>query len=233
MKKIVIVGLLGLLTTGAFAQMASSNFDIYKRTIDLNEKSLAFGLTEAEFAVVEPQAYVNYNFVKGNIYQEDKAVQKDVLMRYNAFSDEIEIKKTEYDTDYGALTKNPDIFVKIGSDLYMYVPYAGAKDKGGYFQILTDGKKYDLYKRVTAVFREGKKAASTYERDRPHAFTQTTTYYLVDNGTFFEMPKGKSKIMAMMKDKKKEVNDYVKVNKLDIDKEADLIQVISYFDSLQ
>lgn len=232
MKKIYLTGLAILLLAPVFAQRASSNFDIYSRTIDLNQKSLAFGLTEAQFNSIKDDAYANPNFVQGKIFQEDQLIKDDVPMRYNAFADEIEIKKNASDENYGALIKDPSIFVKVFKDLYVFVPYEGSNEKGGYFNVLSDGKTYDLYKKTKAVYREPQKAETSYARDLPPSFPKTVTYYLVQNGTFLEMPSSESKILKMMDKKKAEMKKYMKENNIDLDKEQDLIKAISYFDSL-
>lgn len=216
-------------TTGIYAQSSSSS--IHTRTIDLNEKALSFKLTEEQFELIKDEAYANPKFVTGTIYQDETPIKTGVPMRYNAHADEIEIESGP--SSYSALTKDPSIFVKIGPDVYVFAPFEGSRERGGYFNVLHEGKRYNLYKKVTSVFREAKPAASTYARDTPPSFQKSTVYYLVDNGTFLEMPKGKSRIMKMMDGKRKEINDFVKVNKLDIDKEDDLIKVIAYFDSLQ
>ncbi len=233
MKRILITGILAFSTFMAFSQRPSTEYDLYSRTIDIDQKSMAFGLTEAEFEAIKNEAYANPSFVSGNIYQGDKIIKAGVPMRYNALEDEIEIKKTPTDENYGALVKDPEIFVKMGQDIYLFVPYEGSNEKGGYFNVLSDGETYDLYKKTTSVFREGKKAQSTYERDIPPSFKKNATYYLVEGGTFLEMPKGKSRILRMMDKNKSEIRTYIKENKLNIDKEEDLINVISYFDSLQ
>ncbi len=159
---------------------------------------MAFGLTEAQFNSIKEEAYANPSFVQGKIFQEDKLIKDDVPMRYNAYADEIEIKKNTSDENYSALIKDPNIFVKIFKDIYVFVPYEGSNEKGGYFNVLSDGKTYDLYKKTTATFREPQKARTNYERDSPPSFTKTTTYYLVQNGTFLEMPSSKSKVLKMM-----------------------------------
>ncbi|HET8803193.1 MAG TPA: hypothetical protein VFM72_01345 [Aequorivita sp.] len=232
MKKIFLTGLAILLMAPVFAQRASTNFDIYSRTIDLNQKSLAFGLTEAQFNSIKDEAYANPNFVQGKIFQEDQLIKDDVPMRYNAYADEIEIKKNASDENYGALIKDPTIFVKVFKDIYVFVPYEGSNEKGGYFNVLSDGKTYDLYKKTKAVFREPQKAETSYARDMPPSFPKTVTYYLVQNGTFLEMPSSESKILKMMDKKKAEMKKYMKENNIDLDKEADMIKTISYFDSL-
>lgn len=232
MKKILITGILVFGSLAGFSQAANDQYDIYSRTIDINQKSLAFGLTEAEFDAIKDEAYANTNFIDGNIYQEDQLIKSGVPMRYNAFADEIEIKKSPSDVNYGALIKDPEIFVKMGRDLYVFIPFEGSNDKGGYFNVLSDGKTYDLYKKTTATFQEPKKAASTYARDIPPSFTKHITYYLVEDGRFLQMPNTKSRILKMMDSKKNEIKAYIKDHKLDIDKEGDLIQVVAYFDSL-
>jgi len=232
LKNIFLTGFCILISYAAFSQAQNSNYDLYSRTIDINQKSLAFGLTEAQFEAIKDEAYVNPLFVPGKIFQGDQLIRDNVLMRFNAYADEIEIKKNSTATNFSALVKDPDIFVKIANDVYVLVPFRGSNANGGYFNVLSDGKTYDLYKKTTAVYREPRKARTTYDSDIPPSFDKTTTYYLVKDGTFLEMPNRKSKLLNMMSQKKDEIKDYIKQNKLDLDKEKDLIDVISYFDSL-
>ncbi|MGO3181360.1 MAG: hypothetical protein ACTIJ9_00865 [Aequorivita sp.] len=232
MKNILFICLIALATNTLMAQKGMPKLDIYKTTININEKALAFGLTEAEFETIKDEAYANPEFVEGNIYQGENLIKSEVPMRYNAYADEIEIKKSPYDENYSALTKNPDIFVKMGNDLYLFVPFEGSNAKGGYFNVLNDGKTYDLYKKVTSTYNEPKKAQTTYGRDTPPGFSKSVVYYLVEDGSFMEMPNRKSKILKMMNEKKSEMKTFIKENKLDLDKEGDLIKAVKHFDSL-
>ncbi|MDC7999414.1 hypothetical protein POV26_00030 [Aequorivita todarodis] len=232
MKKILLTAVIALMALPLFSQKNTGYYSVYERTIDINQNSLAFGLTEAQFDAIKDEAYANPDFLPGKIFQEDQLIKDDVPMRYNAYADEIEIKKNSSDENYSALIKDPNIFVKISKDIYVFVPYEGSNEKGGYFNVLSDGKIYDLYKKVNAVYREPQKARTSYERDTPPSFEKTTTYYLVKDGTFLEMPSGKSKILKMMNSKKDEIKSYIKQNNIDLDKEADLIKVVTYFDSL-
>lgn len=233
MKKIIVTAIFAFIANSLFSQHRQSTYtSVYDRTIDINQKSLAFGLTEAEFEAIKDEAYANTNFVQGKIFQEDQLIKDDVLMRYNAYADEIEIKKNPTDEAFSALVKDPSIFVKMFRDIYVFVPYEGSNEKGGYFNVLADGKTYDLYKKTKSVFREAQKAKTSYQSDTPPSFNKTVTYYLVQNGTFYEMPSSKSKVIKMMDKKKADVKDYIKQNNLDIDKEADLIKLVTYFDSL-
>lgn len=232
MKKILIVGLIALLGINTYAQR-NQYLDVHVRTIDLNEKSLAFGLTEAEFEAIKGEAYANSNFIPGNIYQGEEVVSHNVPLRYNAYADEIEVKKNMTDEDYGALAKSPDIYVNMLNDIYVYVTNERFPDKSGYFNVLLEGDRYSLYKKVVSTFSPRQEPKSTYDRGAPASFNKTTTYYLVDDGSFYQMPSTRSKIMRMMGDKRKDVQNFVKENKLDVRNETDLVKVIEYFDSLQ
>lgn len=235
MRKLIILAIVVFWSSLSFAQgtLESRAFNIHSRTIDLNEKMLAFGLTEAQIEAIKDDAYANPEFRTGNIYQIDQLVKSNVQLRYNALEDEIEIKERPSDTEHGALVKDPDIFVKIGTDLYIFVPFEGSKEKGGYFNVLTEGETYDLYKKVTSVFREGKEAETSYDRATPPSFAKTTTFYLVQkDGDFLQMPSSRRNIMRMFSKKKKEMDDYIKKNRLDVRKEADLIKAVSHFDKL-
>ncbi len=232
MKKIITLALIAFTSIAGFSQAANNNYDMYSRTIDINQKSLAFGLTEAQFDAIKGEAYANTNFLQGTIYQGDQAIKTEVPMRYNTFADEIEIKQYASDVNYSALIKSPDIFVKIVKEIYVFVPFKGSIEKGGYFNVLSDGKTYDLYKKTKSEFRAPRKAETSYQKDTPPSFVKTSTYYLVQNGTFLEMPRSKSKILKMMDSKKAEMKKFIKDNNIDLDNEVDLTKTIKYFDSL-
>lgn len=232
MKKIIISGLAVLFAGSIFAQRASTNFDMYSTTIEISQKALSFGLSEAQFEAIKNEAYANPNFLQGTIYQGEEAIKTNVLMRYNTYADEIEIKKNATAESFSALIKAPDIFVKILNNIYVFVPYEGSNEKGGYFNVLSDGKTYDLYKKTKSEYRAPEKAKTSYQHDTPATFKKEITYYLVLDGTFLQMPNSKSKILKMMDSKKGEMKNYIKENDIDLDKEVDLIKTISYFDSL-
>jgi len=220
-------------TRGGGSSGGSNNsYDLFLRSIDINQKALSFGLAESEFNAIKDDAYLNAKFLVGNIYQDDKLLKSNVPMRYNAYADEIEIKNHVSEENYGALIKDPSIYVKISQDIFVFIPFEDSNEKGGYFNILTDGKTYDLYKKTTAVFLESQQAKTSYQRNTPASFEKTTKHYLVKEGKFYELPGNKAKLFKVMDSKKSEMKKYINDNNIDLDKEADLIKTISYFDSL-
>lgn len=232
MKKIIIVLALVIFGGHLFGQAENRMLDMHVRMIDLDEKARAFGLTEAQYEAVIDQAYVNPKFLHSYIYVGDKAMGNSVFARYNSSEDEIEIKKTQNSEEFSALAKDPNISIKIANETYVLVPLRGSNTDGGYFNVLYKGENYDLYKKVTATFVEPREARTNYEPAVPPSFSKKTSYYMVDNGSFYEMPTGKSKILSVFNKKKSEIRDFVKQNKLDVRKENDLAKVVEHFDKL-
>lgn len=231
MKNIFVTLILFFSVGILFAQNRDLGADMHTRAIDLHEKALSFGLTQAQFDAIKDQAYANPEFISGVIYQDDKPLRSGVEMRYNAYADEIEMKGSSTG-EVGALVKDPSIFVKMADDFYIFIPFEGSNEKGGYFNVLHEGERFSLYKKVTATFREAQIAQSTYGRDTPPAFPKTTTYYLVDNGTFYQLPNRKSQVQKVFDKSQKEMKDYVKNNKLDLTNESDLVKATEFYDSL-
>lgn len=231
MRKLILTGI--FLFTGLMlsAQItARGNLDI--RTIDINQKALAFGLTEAQFELIKDQAYANPEFVRGVIFQDNKPIRAGVPMRYNAHADEIEIKNDPNSSEVSSLVRNPDIFVKIGEIFYVLIPFEGSVEKGSYFNVLHEGDVYSLYKKITATYREGRTAKTNYESDVPPSFQKETIYYLVENNNFLQLPDRKSRLERVFTSNNKEMANFIKSNKLDLRNEKDLIQVVAHFDSL-
>ena len=234
--KLLIAFLIFFTTTGSlFSQAYNNEYNIGKRIIDIQEKKEAYGLTEDEFKNLKGSPYINEEFVTGNLYNGQEVVAKNIYLRYNAYSDEIEIKRSKHssDNDYGALLREPEVFVKISDKLYVLIPYEKSNEEGHYFEILSEGKAFDLYKKTDVEYSPPKEAKTSYDRNKPAEFKQFHSYYLVGkNGSFYELPNSKTKIIKLMSKEEKSVKDYVNKNKLDLNKENDLIKLVTYLNSV-
>lgn len=93
--------------------------------------------------------YTNDTYLAGEIYHKNKLVAENVPLRYNALVDEMEFKPNfeTPDSESSALLKSPEIDVRIGNKVFVFVPYQGGVEKGGYFEVLRRGESYDLFKK--------------------------------------------------------------------------------------
>ena len=173
-------------------------------------------------------------FLLGNVYINKVLARSDVAMRYNIYSDEMQIKESlqSDDKDITALIKSPDISVTILNDTFVYVTKGKGLEKGGYFQIATTGKNYSLYKKLGKKYYEASKAKTSFERDVPAKFEDRTYYYIhFSNGGMVELPDSKKKRFKAFGESEALVKAYTKEKKIDITKEKDLKRVIIYLDN--
>ena len=175
----------------------------------------------------------NENFVEGKVFINGKLNKKNVLLRYNIYAEEIEIKNTKYSTSYEALYKDPDIYASIGGTIYIFAPYEDSINKGGYFALIQPGDYYTLYEKSTITFKSFE-TRSAYRPRQPAKFIKSKDFYLVTkSGKFFKLPKRKSKLAKVMDEKKKkEIENYLDNNKIDLDNRYDVIRLFKYYDSL-
>jgi len=222
-----------LFSTFVAVSMAQTDHTyLLQKELDANFDKAFADLTEDQLSDMEGSAYENESFLLGNVYQHDKLVSKNLLLRYNAFSDEIEIKNNN-DDKYSALLKNGDTYARILDDIYIFIPKDGSNQKGHYFKILTTGDHFELYSKTEATFRPPSFAKTSYDSDQPARITQNINYYLVSKkGDFYELPTSKSKIVKIMGLKKKEINTYIKKQRIHTDKESDLIKLVNYYNSI-
>jgi hypothetical protein len=179
--------------------------------------------------------YGNPIFLLGKIYENNKVVASNYALRYNAMADEIEVKKTLYveDSEIKALTKSPELYVKIMNDMYVYSDSNEIIGNAGYFLVLYVGDNYNLYKKIYKKYYPAKKAQNSFEKDVLAKFADRSIYYLVtQEGVFQEFPSSKSKKLKLFGNKQAEIKKFAKKAKLDISDEDDLLKIVKYYDSL-
>lgn len=216
-------------------RMSSQNpfWELKIRWIELNEANIAMGEAPNSLENIEGSAYVPENFISGKIYINGEIMQDNVFLRYNMVNDEIEIKNSLYDTgNNNAVIKDPEIYARVGNTTYVFAPYKGSVDDGGYFALVATGENYDLYKRATATFIPFK-SATPFVPEKAATFKIKKSYYLVNKqGNFFNLPTNKRKILKVMDDYDFEIKEFISSKNLDLDNEAHLVDVFTTYDEL-
>jgi hypothetical protein len=102
MKKLFLLLIISSITFPVFAQGIDAAYKLNVRTIDISQLNEFEGLNEEIIKNMDGSPYANENFILGNIFENDKLVKKNILLRYNIFSDEIEIKNQTNSEAYTA-----------------------------------------------------------------------------------------------------------------------------------
>ncbi|EDM43933.1 hypothetical protein SCB49_10097 [unidentified eubacterium SCB49] len=239
MKNITTLGLIFLLSTPLFAQVGTTNMtltNLQNTQIDLEQKRETYGLNDMQLNELEGSPYTNSNFRVGNLYKNNTIVKKNVLLRYNAFSRQIEIKNNQDsdNDDYGSLIKDSDIQASINGNKFILIPFENSDEKGDYYEILSHGATYDLYKKTNVRFVEPYIAKTSYEKNKPAKFIQSHVYYLssTSDKKLLELPTSNRKIIKLLGEKDKDIKSFIKSNDIDVSEEGDLIKIVKRYDSL-
>ncbi len=231
--KIITATLLLSLPISFFGQNDNFYTKIQEKKIRGEQYWDSFKLYEEALENAEGSPYANPDFLPGRLYKGKETVSNIMFLRYNAMSDEIEVKPTEGSSTIQTIIKDPEIFAKVGDEMYMYVDSVNPDEKGGYFKIVKDLQTYDLVKKVEVTFEEAKFAKTSYDKSTRAQFIAETTYYLTDDrGTFYELPNSKAKILKVMAKKKNEIKAFMRKGNIDVSKEDDLSRLVTYFNSL-
>ncbi len=190
--------------------------------------------------VVEKEAYlhvygnpfVDKDFEKGEIIFKDSSRVKNVPLRLNTYTDNIEF--TYNDTI--KVISSPDIinYVKFGNRKFIYSRYKeGAFYKNGFFEILADGNTRLLLHRETIIKRE-QLPPSDYEGGNFRDYFRTAQTYYIKNGVnpSKRISKSKKSVLKALGDHRKELEKYIKGNHLKMSKEDALIDLVYYYNSL-
>ncbi|MEM7185750.1 MAG: hypothetical protein AAF466_03740 [Bacteroidota bacterium] len=239
MKNLIVIAVL----VGSTLSMSAQNFDgVYGNrqfTNDLFQmdeyiKRQNQGIDFSDTKSYSGTPYNHPSYLTGNVYKNDELWATNVALRYNAVADEMEIKEslTTDDAQAKVLTKSPDVYVKIVNDIYIFAPYKGGIEGGGYFHVLFEGTKIGLFKKPKKKFTEAKKASTSITRDIPASFKDKPVYYIVDkNGKYYELPSSRSKKLKVFGKNKDAIKKYVQQYGLDLNEEKDLVRVIKHYDT--
>lgn len=180
--------------------------------------------------------YTNDKFVQAPVYYGDENMGT-YYYRYNAYNEEIEIKKTILPEEkITALTKDKSIKVMVGGRPLSFATFIDKKGNtlNGYLTTVLDSENYDLYKRVNVKFTEGQKAQNSFVKAVPNRFSHFVEYYYQEKGVnrIDEVPLKTNQVAKLFNEPlKSEVKDYIKDNNLDVKDEADLIKVFEYLNN--
>jgi len=233
-KYILIAAVLGLAFNSSAQGIYTMRFvnGLYQADEYVKRQNKGIEFKETESYTGTP--YNDPNYILGNVYKNDELWATGVALRYNAMADEIEIKESLSTDDAQAkvLTKTPDVFVKIVNDIYIFAPYKGGIEEGGYFIVLFEGDKIGLLKKPKKKFTPEKKASTSITRDLPASFRDKPVYYIVDKkGKYYELPSSRNKKLKVFGTNKDVIKRYVAEKGLDLNNEKDLLRVIKHYDT--
>jgi hypothetical protein len=180
---------------------------------------------------VEGSLYFSENYTTGQLLFEGKELDRNMLYRYEAYSDIIEVKLENGKEDF--LAQSPKLEVIIAGDLYNYVQFYNESNKEmdfGYMIVMDKNEKYNLYDRKIKKLRPGKKATTSMSADLQAKLLDNETIYFRLAGDKFakSFPDSKSSLFKMFPNQKPKLKKFLKSEKIDLENPEDVARVLEF-----
>lgn len=185
----------------------------------------------AENKNTEGTPYLNEEFIPSEILTSEGTLYRDVKLRYNIFTDEIEFLRK--DEVRAMNSRDLTDYAIIGKDTVI----TKMKDKSGnmeysHFLLLVSGNNQLLVKKHK-IFREGKPAAGYQDETNPAFVDGADEFYLGsgDDQVARKFPKKKN-VEPFFGELGAEVTKFMKKEKISLKKQDDLVKLLHYCNSI-
>jgi len=221
-----IIALLYSVNVKAQSEFNETDIDSY-----ISQRSVEVYL-EADFTGTP---YKDKMFKNGTIQKNGVPLAKNIGLRYNASKDLFEVKKSSVlkDDQAKVLKNSSDLSIKIENENYVFLAPNENNNNQGYFIVVFNSTTTSLFKKIKKEYIPEQKAYTSLASNIAANYKEKQSLYLyTSDGLLIELPGSKSKRLKAFGDKSKEVKVFVKKNKINLNKEAGLIEVIKYYDTL-
>jgi hypothetical protein len=176
--------------------------------------------------------YLDGDLRLGTLLKGNDLVQ--AYMRYNIFYNEIEIADNPNTKNVSSLIKNKDTKAVINGKTYTYVVRnVDGQTKGEFYEIVSSGSKYDLYKKNRVRYISPRSATTSLQSDRPGKFVQSFEYFMVSNeGKFMRIPQKRKKLLKSLNGNKDLLKDFLKENKINLSEDEGVATFVTFYNSL-
>lgn len=175
-------------------------------------------------------SYINEKFLPAKMSNSNKIYN----LRFNTYQDEMEFEENGKPFH---LAKTFDYTITFQGTNKLYRVYDfeyKGKSKKGFFVQLEEGEKYTLLLKEIIKFIPEVKPNTGYDKYKPPTLKRSKDKFFVglkDNSAT-ELPSKKKEILLLFTDNSKEVEKYVKENKLSFSNKEDLIKIFKYYNTL-
>ena len=189
-----------------------------------------------ELADFKGTPYLEKEFQKGVVYDGLTGKENNLFLRYDALNDTFEMKDTKATKNKEFLKKAYEVHVGINDKVFYYQNYIneGGRNVTGYLREITtvgDKKFYIKYGKNLVM---PKKAATTLEQDRPGRIENESFYVVgVSNKLKATDIKKKNVLDHFPNDKRSELKQFIKKNRLRFKDEKDIKKLADYMKKIQ
>ena len=234
-KKLTFIILLVFFTFKMNYAQEQENINGITKDIQTNAPASSLYSFDLSDKSIKGSAYIQKSFMPAKLSLSDNKIYN---LKYNAYSDEIEIQNEGQKP--GALNKNIDnllIVFALGNKTYEAIDYVndeGKTSRGYFVHINNANSKHQLLIKETIQFVDRKPAKTGYDKTKPAQFKRLEDRYFITNGNeaAVEFPKKKKDFSKIFPDNYGDILNYMKKNKIKTSKKEDLLQLTNYINTL-
>lgn len=214
-----------------------ANFNFYEHIKISNSLLNAEEDKTINYNDIQGSAYIDNELPIGKIYDSNFDLIKTVLVRYNAYADQMEVSLDEDGVDYYLVKKLPDfLYFVLNKKTYRAYEYSTHLGKTiNYFVVLSenDQNRATLLKRETVIFKKEEKPQSSFVTTVPPRFIRTKDELFIKiNEQILEAPRKKKDLYTLFPDRIVEMKDFIDLKNIKPTTEEDLIELVNYYNSL-
>lgn len=160
-----------------------------------------------------------------------------VLVRYNVYDDLLEMQDP-YTKETSTLVKTEgEKIIVTGKSAYVYTNYENEKGEktSGYLSIIAQSPNTTIYRKERIILIPEKMPSKSYDVYKaPHYKPADDEFYIAVNGSkeAMPLPDNKKEFAKLFPGKDKQVLDYIKQNKIDLDEDQDLSRLGEYLKTI-
>lgn len=244
MKKLILI----IAIAASFCCFPQDTDEPVKIRYNLNPAvSNPLGADTERVFTIKGSPYLNEIHKEGTIINGSKKIK--ALLRYNAYSDRFQVLDKNKKKSF--VLKSPNIKIILDGETYHLITYKeSVKDKTlyyipdnsneklkannrlGYFSPLNSGLTM-FYSKTFKRALKFKDVVHGYESFTPSTFTTEKLYYIErKNRPAVRIRLSKKDVLLALNDKYNEIRAYLKKNKLKAKTKEEVLQIISYYDTL-
>ncbi|MCW4468687.1 hypothetical protein OGH69_06920 [Flavobacterium sp. MFBS3-15] len=179
----------------------------------------------------------------GSMYTDDRFMpaktsgnEQIILVKYNAYSDYFEMNNPQQGTTQILPKQTGSTVTMTGTgEVYAFQKYKTEKGEeiNGYLNVVSDNSKVKIYKREKIYLQPGKIAQDSYHASKPATYKRADDeFYVKINDGEITYVSNKKDIANLVPGKSKEVLDFIKKNKIDVEEAKDLQELSGFIESI-
>jgi len=213
-----------------------TNAQIEVHKIDLTSSGALFrnpDFNKLELKKIEGSPYLNKDFVLAEI----SGVPQKILVRYNILNDLIEVQ-FDNKQNYNLTKEEPYSTISPINQSNKIKLLRYINKEGEIFGYLTEiyvSDKLVVYRKDQVKLQKAKEAISTYHEASPAKFIKLNPefYWNLHNNKITLIPKNKKSLIELFPNKKENITNFIKENKIDFDDEKGIIELSKFVQTIK